>query len=202
MGIPVTVFEPKLLKIQVQFPGFEFVHQLAAVMAGVLFNSAVFVVLFLLATIFKKVCNCMPRMWYTIVCKIGWFTVLDPLIILIVDVAVYQDFESGDWFRFYEYYKQKEGNGVVGLYITIFMMFALIVVNGFLFYYYMVFLHQNGRILDLYKRLNGVSSTFFIPADQEVSLKYLQWVMQRVQASKKQKFIVKSENKKIFDKVG
>lgn len=117
-----------------------------------------------------------------------------------------QDFKNGDWFRFYQYYKAKDrdraGSGVVGFYITFFLMFALTVFNGFLFYYYMVFIHMNGRILDLYRRLSGISTSFFVPVDQEVSLRYLQWVMHRTMTAKNQDYIIRSEDKHVFDKVG
>jgi len=60
---------------------------------------------------------------------------------------------------------------------------ALTMFNGFLFYYYMIFIHMNGRILDLYKRQSGQMKAFFVPHDNEVSLKYLQWVIHRVKNS-------------------
>jgi len=97
----------------------------------------------------------------------------------------------------------------VGVYITIFVYFALMVINGFIFYNYMIFVHMNGRILDLYKRLSGIPSdmtpilgsikSFFLPNDNEVSLKYLQWVVKR---AKERNFIIKSENKTITNKQG
>ena len=131
------------------------------------------------AFVSKKVCNCFPRIWYKIICWYGVFVVFDPILVLIIDLCV-QDFKHGDWFKFYNWYLKKEGNGFVGLYLTFFIMFALTIVNGFLLYYYMIFVHMNGRILDLYKRLSGTSTTFFVPHDQEVSLRYVQWVMSRV----------------------
>jgi hypothetical protein len=124
-------------------------------------------------------------------------TILDPFIVLIIDaVGTYTD---GDYFRFYNYYYKKQGNGLVGVYLTIFLIFAFTVINGFLFYNYMIFIHMNGRILDLYKRLSGSMKSFFIPHDNEVSLKYVQWVVER---AKKKNFILKSSKQTILDRQG
>lgn len=62
---------------------------------------------------------------------------------------------QGDAFAMYNYYNKRDGTGIVGVYLTFFLYFGVTVFNIFLFYNYMIFIHQNGRILDLYKRLNG-----------------------------------------------
>ena len=49
-------------------------------------------------------------------------------------------------------------------------------VNSFLFYFYLIWIHMNGRVIDLYIRLNGDINAFFIPRDDEVSINYLKWV--------------------------
>jgi hypothetical protein len=77
----------------------------------------------------------------------------------------------------------------VGIYLTLFLLFGLMVVNSLLFYQYMIFIHQNCRILDLYKRLSGSMKSFFIPHDAEVSLRYIQWVVER---ARRKNFIMKS----------
>lgn len=58
---------------------------------------------------------------------------------------------------------------------------------------------MNGRILDLYKRLSGSMKSFFIPHDNEVSLKYIQWVVER---AKRKNFILRSAKQTVFDRKG
>ena len=99
-------------------------------------------------------------------------TVLDPFIVLIIDLII-QDFGNGDYFKLYNFYFKKQNSGLVGIYLTIFMIFGLTVINAFIFYNYMIFVHMNGRILDLYMRLSGTMKSFFMPHDNEVSLKYV-----------------------------
>jgi hypothetical protein len=99
-------------------------------------------------------------------------TMADPLIVIVID-CICQDFDNGDYFKFYNYYYKKQSNGLVGIYLTIFTMFGLMTLNALIFYQYMIFVHMNGRILDLYKRLSGSMKSFFIPHDNEISLKYI-----------------------------
>lgn len=76
-------------------------------------------------------------------------------------------------YKFYNYFNQSEGSGLTGIYITIIVIVSIMMFTGYSFYRYMVFTYMEGRILDLYRRLSGTYKTFFIPHDNEVSLKYL-----------------------------
>lgn len=87
----------------------------------------------------------------------------------------------------------------MGIYLTMFIIFALTVLNGLILYNYMVFVHHNGRILDLYTRLSGSIKSFFIPHDNEVSINYLKWVVKR---AKKRNFVIKSTSQIISDRQG
>ena len=204
LGVPVTEFTPHIYKITMSYASFTFYQDFMIVISGVLANSITFALCFILAFFFKKTFNCFPRVYYKIISWIGVWTILDPIFVLITDLIA-RDWQHGDWFKFYKHFARKEkaqSSGIVGAYITFFMMFGMTCFNGFLFYYYMIFVHMNGRILDLYKRLSGTSNTFFMPNDNEVSLRYLQWVMYRAKNSDKQNYIITSENKSVFDDVG
>ena len=107
--------------------------------------------------------------WYGIV------TLLDPVLVGIVDLII-EDYDNGDLFKLYNYYDKRDGVGTVGVVLQILIYFFLIMVNSFLFYFYLVWIHMNGRVIDLYIRLNGDINAFFIPRDEEVSLNYLKWV--------------------------
>ena len=71
--------------------------------------------------------------------------------------------------------------------------------SGYCFYRFMVFTYMQGRILDLYRRLSGNYKDFFIPHDNEISLKYLQWVLDRY---RKKNCIIMSELRTLKDKFG
>jgi hypothetical protein len=198
MGVPVTRFDPHWHKIYIEYAAWNFYQEIFTVCFGILSNTLLFSLFILLAFTSKKSLNCYPRNFYKVTCWLGIMTVLDPIIVLVID-SIDNDFEYGDYFKFYNYYFKKNGSGLVGIYLTIFAIFGLIVLNSFIFYNYMIFVHMNGRILDLYKRLSGSMKSFFIPHDNEVSLKYIQWVVER---AKRKNFILSSARQNVTDRKG
>ena len=81
-------------------------------------------------------------------------TLFDPALVAIVDLAL-RDFDNGDMFKLYNFYLTREGTGTVGIVLQIFIYAILISLNMILFYFYLVFVHMNGRVIDLYYRLSG-----------------------------------------------
>lgn len=157
----------------------------------------IFLLAVLASQMSKRFLGCYPRIFYKVICWQGIMTVIDPFYTLFIDTVTQN--ENGDWFKFYYYYLSKQGSGIVGAYFSVFFILSLFIFNMTIFYYFMIFRYMNGRILDLYRRLSGQFKTFFMPLDNEVSLKYLQWVITRYQ---KMDCIVSSESKLIHDKVG
>ena len=198
MNVPVTQFEPHWPKIYIQYGEWLFLQEIVVVIFGILSNSILFSLMILIGFMTKKGLNCFPRMFYKVICWYGIMTILDPIIVLITDCAL-QDFDNGDYFKFYNFYFKRGGSGLVGIYLTVFLMFGMITLNASIFYQYMIFIHMNGRILDLYKRLSGSMKSFFIPHDNEVSLKYIQWVVER---AKKKNFILRSARQVVHDRKG
>jgi len=88
-------------------------------------------------------------------------------------------------FVLYAHYKELEGNGITGIVITVLMYGAILMLNGLLFYNYLVFLHMDGRIIDIYMRVTARNDYFFVPLDNEVSLRYLNWVITKVKLENK-----------------
>ena len=91
-------------------------------------------------------------------------------------LAYAQDDWNGDAMKLWNYFHRAEGNGVIGVFLTLFMYIGLEGFAIFLMYNYLVFVHMNGRLIDVYTRLTGPEEGFFIPHDSEVSIRYLNWV--------------------------
>lgn len=107
----------------------------------------------------------------------GIFAVLDPYIVLILDVVT-ANWDRGDMFKFYNWLNANRDSdasdsSLVGIYIVILIHFVLTVFTGGIFYRYMLHRFMDGRILDLYRRLAGNYKAFFMPSDSEISVKYL-----------------------------
>uniref|UniRef100_A0A0G4HE00 Uncharacterized protein n=1 Tax=Chromera velia CCMP2878 TaxID=1169474 RepID=A0A0G4HE00_9ALVE len=105
----------------------------------------------------------------------GLVTVLDPVLILIVDCATL-NFTRGDAFRLYNIFLDREGNGAVGAIVTAFIFITMSFFCLFCYYTYLLNLHLNGRIRDVYNRLVGEVGNFFVPFDSEVSERQLRFV--------------------------
>ena len=59
--------------------------------------------------------------------------------------------------------------------MTMFLYAIIIGICSFAFYNYFLYVHMNGRLLDLYLRINGEEKKFFLPNDGEISDRYLYW---------------------------
>ena len=47
-------------------------------------------------------------------------------------------------------------------------------VNIFMFYQYIIFIHQDAKISDIYLRISGKGRNYFIPEDNEISIRLLE----------------------------
>ena len=86
---------------------------------------------------------------------IAWYgigTVFDFAFVGIVDFAT-QDWD-GDIFKLYRYYTKATSSGFVGYFLTLLIYFCLLIINSFIFYNYIVFVHLDGRLADIYMRIN------------------------------------------------
>ena len=88
---------------------------------------------------------------------------------------------KGELFKLYNYYNAANGDGLLGVLITVLLYTGLTLLNTFLYYNYLVFVHVEGRLIDVYTRITADLSHFFIPYDNEVSARYLRWVIYKIQ---------------------
>lgn len=119
----------------------------------------------------QKYIFCFPRVFCKIIAWFGLATCLDFFFIVIIDFAN-QDLD-GDLLKLYNYYQKSENSGFIGIFLTFVIQFALLIINIFVFYNYIVFVHNDARISDIYLRISGKGRGYYIPDDNEVSWNYL-----------------------------
>ena len=61
----------------------------------------------------------------------------------------------------------------MGLFLTLLVEFFLLICNVYFFYNYIVFVHCDARISDIYLRISGMGRGYFTPDDNEISWTYL-----------------------------
>ena len=143
-----------------------------------MFECFWFLILCLFSFSSLKLIGRFPELFFRSIMCFGLVTIFDPVITL-AEALIWggaYDYWKIDPFRLYNYFETAEGNGVVGILLTTFLYAVLIGFCAFLFYNYFLFLHMNGRLLDIYMRLNGPENHFFTPHDEEISKRYLEWV--------------------------
>lgn len=173
-SIPVSKFNPEWYTVELYYEAWEAYQEIFVICFGVLMNTLLFSI-FLLTAYFVNKYTQFPHIFYKMICWYGIATLIDFILIFIVD-CIQQNWNRGDMFKLYYYYNKRDGNGYPGMALTVLFYSVLLFINGSLLYYYLIFVHMGGRVIDIYHRLSGNVNHFFLPHDDEISLSYLKWV--------------------------
>lgn len=114
--------------------------------------------------------------------------ILDPLLVLAIDVlasnykctthseacaADYTDSSchcvEGDAFKLWTRLEDEDSGGVMGLLYTAIIYAGLMIIATAGAYGYFIWVHMNGRMLDVYMRVHSPEESFFVPHDFEVT---------------------------------
>ena len=171
MDAPVTKMEFKWYEIEMEYAYWTMTQQLLVVLAGPLTNTILFGFMILVCHLAQKWIHCFPVGLCKFIAWYGLATCLDFFLITVVDMA--NQNEDGDLLKLYNYYERSEASGFVGFFLTFLVQFAMLLVNIFVFYNYIVFVHNDARIHDIYMRITGLGKGYHIPYDNEISWNYL-----------------------------
>ena len=138
---------------------------------GPIGNSLVFLFLVFVCWISQKCVYCFPILGCKMIAWYGLLTIMDFSFIVVVDLGLQNG--DGDLLKLYNYYERTESSGFVGLFVTFLIQFSITIYNCWVMYQYIVFIHMDGRIKDIYLRMTGMGRGYFIPDDNEVSYNYL-----------------------------
>lgn len=174
IGIGVSKFNPEWYKVELHYEAWESWHEVIIIILGVLLNTLFFLILTIVSYFVNKYTQ-FPHIFYKMICWFGIATAVDFILIFLVD-CIEQNWGRADMFKLYYYYNRRDSNGWPGLIMTFFIYGVLLFINLSLLYYYLIFVHMGGRVIDIYHRLSGNVNHFFLPHDDEISLTYLKWV--------------------------
>lgn len=188
--VPVFDLQPRWLSCLVKYTwrSVSTGTEVALIVVGVVANSLLFSSFALSAALAQRLIGDLPAFGSDFIVCVGAAMILDPLLVLIADVAAHHyDCSSlpecstsvsvsschcvdGDWFKLYVRFQALEGSGIVGAFITLALFAALSCMSLAAFYMYLLHVHRNGRMLDVYRRNHGLEGEFFVPHDLELSL--------------------------------
>ncbi|TMW67212.1 hypothetical protein Poli38472_012328 [Pythium oligandrum] len=192
--IPVFYFQPQWSTCMVKYTWKTVAThtEIGVIVFGVLGNWFLFGFLALTAAISQVYVGELPHFGSKFMVCIGIATVLDPYLVFLVDLVNHQydcgsrmdclesltartcKCVNGDAFKLYYRFLAQEGSGLVGAIIAVIIYAALTCLSLVVFYSYLLHVHMNGRMLDVYRRIHSHENDLFIPHDCEISLQELQ----------------------------
>lgn len=168
---PVTRFDFTWYKMKLEYSYFGLLPQIGVIIMGPAANTLVFLFLCTVCYVSQVLITCFPPRFCKFIAWYGLATMLDFFLVVVIDMAN-QD-EDGDLLKLYNYYARVQNSGFIGLFITFLVQFLILILNVFLLYYYICFIHCDGRIQDIVVRITGQGKGYYIPFDNEVSFNYL-----------------------------
>lgn len=140
-------------------------------MAGPLSNTILFLFFVLVNVLANRYIQCFPVKFCKFIAWYGLATCLDFFLISVVDMA--NQNLDGDMLKLYNYYNKTQNAGFIGLFLTLITQVFMLIVNCFALYNYIIYVHNDARILDIYLRISGLGKGYHIPFDNEISWNYL-----------------------------
>ena len=187
---PVYAFELSTLYIQFKYlsTAISTGDEIGVVSIGMLSCIIFFIILSIIEKVIILTNKYVPNSYSKFVLSFGISMILDPYIILIIDIC-YHHYEcnktsiscmssysssscicyNGDFIKLWYRMVNLEGNGITGLLITIILYLSSTIISCLLTYIYLIYIHRNSHILDIYRRIHYESDRFILPQDFEVS---------------------------------
>ena len=171
INCPVTRLDFRWYKIKLEYSYWDWLQQIGVIMVGPGANTLLFIFMATVCYLSQWLILCFPPKLCKFIAWYGLASMLDFFLIIVIDMAN-QD-TDGDLLKLYNYYARVQNSGFIGLFITFLVQFLILILNVFLFYYYICFIHCDARIQDIVIRITGTGKGYYIPFDNEISFNYL-----------------------------
>ncbi|XP_047145718.1 uncharacterized protein LOC100210827 isoform X1 [Hydra vulgaris] len=191
--VPLNRFEflPHTVNLNYQNTLLRTREEIALIVIGPFTNIILFCIMIIISAFIQLLFDRFPNIFSKFIMAFGIHCVMDPVWILITDSALGRfrnlggDNPIGDGFKLYWHFNQFYNNDNVTLFISIALTSFLYFVTMFcacsLLYMYFLRLHNNGRLMDVYWRLQYKEEAFFIPHDLEISNEELNYVCRKAE---------------------
>lgn len=176
-NVPSVQYYPNILYVDLNYQNLflSLWQEIFVIVSGVGLNLILFTVLVLLIYFSQKAGVNVPSFASKLCVLFGVMTFLDPYLVLLSD-CIFRRWDSGDWFKLYIFYEgQVSGEGFWGIFVTTLLYFYLSLITAAIMYRFILRIFMNGRIIDVFARVHGEQSSFFVPLDLEVSREELDY---------------------------
>ena len=185
-GISVTYHALKIYTMIIEYPVNKISVELGVILCGNLFNTGAFILLMLASRFFQFVKMRIPKIVAIFISSYGLAVMSDFLLIALIDIASLNT--KAEIMKLYNFYNNIDNSGIVGIFIILFLYFGLLIINAFLLYTYLLYIHMDGRIIDIYVRMTADDSQYYVPNDSEVSAQYLKTVLNKIKTENQGQF--------------
>ncbi|XP_028404973.1 uncharacterized protein LOC114527499 isoform X2 [Dendronephthya gigantea] len=187
--IPINKFEflPYTTSLNYQSTLLQTRQEISLVVLGPFTNIIIFCCMVFLSWLMQRLFGRFPSILSRFVMAYGINTLLDPVWVLVVDTALKRyrllggDIPIGDAYKLYWHFDRYEKNGIIGIFITVFLYIVTVFSASTVLYMYFLRVHNSGRLLDVYHRLNGKEDEFFVAYDLEISLEELTYICRKAE---------------------
>jgi len=179
-NIVVSKFDPKLGYIELEYlqASVKATIEFLLVLIGPFACQIVFLLMTAVAAFSQWWLDTFPPNGCRFIAAWGLISMFDSAIILVMDV-LRGNTTKGDAFKLYEKFKEEEGSGVTGVFLTMVCYGILICYQAIVLFFYLLRIHMNGHMQDVYARLHGGEYNFFVPFDSEVSWREVRYACRR-----------------------
>jgi len=173
IDVPVSETKIMLYRIVIDYGFWNVYQEVISVMSGPFGCTLFFSILIFLTYLGHQYVEFFPKVFSKFVVWFGFGSMGDGILIAIVDTAIRN--KEGDFYKLPNYYEKAEDSPIAGYIVVTVIYIFFIILNVIIFYNYIIYLHMNGKLQDIYARLSGDPKVFFIPHDNEISLRHLLW---------------------------
>eukprot|EP01028_Stygiella_incarcerata_P006001 TRINITY_DN24702_c1_g1_i1.p1 TRINITY_DN24702_c1_g1~~TRINITY_DN24702_c1_g1_i1.p1 ORF type:complete len:1211 (+),score=372.92 TRINITY_DN24702_c1_g1_i1:122-3754(+) len=171
-----TRIYPYTVEFEYRGEFFSPLFEVGSTCSGTAGNIMFFMLMMCISLVSQLLLGYFPILGSRIFFGYGLAVFLDPVLIIIVD-NISMNYDYGESYRLERYYEEKEKNGLIGVFLTLFLYCQMMLISAILLYHYSLRLHMNGRMMDVYYRLHGREEEFFAPHDLEVSYRSFEEIM-------------------------
>uniref|UniRef100_K7FC06 Orofacial cleft 1 candidate gene 1 protein n=1 Tax=Pelodiscus sinensis TaxID=13735 RepID=K7FC06_PELSI len=188
ISVPVTKFQlfPHTVDLCYQNSLLLTREELSIVVVGPLTLNAVMLLMVLIRWGCQQLFDSFPSFLSKFIMAMGLWTVLDPLAVFVVDVFLGRltyraEKPIADAAKLYWLFSRTEQSGIPGALITVVLYTILFIISSTVLFLYFLRLHNEGWLIDVFKRIHGEEATFFIPLDLEISTQELSYIMKKAE---------------------
>ncbi|XP_051879490.1 uncharacterized protein ofcc1 [Pristis pectinata] len=189
-AIGVTVnkfhFHPHTVELSYQNLLLEMREELTIVALGPLSLNAALLIMAMIRWVCHLQFGSFPSFLSRFITAMGFWTVLDPLAIFIVDGILGRLTYStahpiGDAAKLYWLFYRTQHSGIPGILITVILYIVIFLCSLTILYLHLLSLQTMGQLMDVFYRLHTTEERFFVPLDLELSNQELSYIVKRAE---------------------